>query len=121
MATVDWPSNLKEPSSINRNTTSFRYKSDFEHGYVQVRKKFTKAKRRWELIWAEDDAHHVLDSDDALLLEEFFEDHSGDYILWTNPRDDTEYTVVFSDDELDIEEIHPGSNYYRCSLTLEEV
>lgn len=119
MAIVDWPENVRPPSSIKIGTTKFRYKSDFEGGYTQVSAKFTKAKKRFQLSWGNSD-HHVLDKENMQNLLDFFEANGADVIKWTNRVDEKVYYVIFAEDELDFDEIKPGSEHYSCNITLEE-
>ena len=122
MATVDWPSidTVRPPSTIKPSTTKFRYKSDFEGGYTQVTAKFTKPKKKFELSWGTNGDHHVLNKEQMLNLLDFFENNAGNVIKWNNRIDEKDYYVIFSEDELSFDEIRPGSEYYSCTVMLEE-
>lgn len=66
--------------------------SGFEGGYVQTRQRFTRIRRKWQVVY------NQLSSANKVLIDNFIDTVSGgaDSFTWTNPQNSTAYTVRFS-------------------------
>ena len=73
-----------------------KIRTEFENGVVQMRNRFTRAKKRFALKWEK------MPFEDAQTLQAFFDQTGANVFLWEHPLTHKEYKCVFSDDELDI-------------------
>lgn len=123
MADVAWPLE-KKPSSISEKKVSNRLRNDFANGQPLVRNKFTRKRKKFSLTW-DKSGYHALTHDEKITLEVFFDEYSASSILWQHPWTDENFTVVFSDDELEFNLIHPKvpgyEGYWSVIVNLEEL
>jgi len=124
MADVSWPLQDKKPSAMSEKTIATnRIKTDFDSGHVLTRKRFTRNRKKFNLVWDES-GYHPLTDEEKETLETFFNNHCASSIEWLHPWTNNSYTVVFSDDELEFEMIHPKRDpsvgYWKVTVNLEE-
>ncbi len=100
MAQVTWPIS-KKPTDFDETTIKEKFQSDFEAGYVQSRKKFTRGRKKFRLVW-DDSGHQTLTDDEKEILDQFVNDHAGETILFPHPfKDGVSYNVLFEDDDIE--------------------
>ena len=101
-ATATWPID-KKPNDFKEMTVKEKMKSDFEAGYVQSRPKFTRPRKKFQLVW-DDSPHNPLTDDDKETLDQFFQDHGSETIYFPHPfKNGAIYNVLFEDPELEFE------------------
>jgi len=122
---VDWPTSIKEPAEVNEMLLTNRFKTKPEAAYVQITKKFTRTKKKFELVWSK--SHNTLITDEKEILEEFIKQNFSNIITWANPNDGKIYNVVFEEDSHEFNIVHkrnmsrgiPG--FWQAKVNLEEV
>ena len=92
-------------------------RSTSEGGYVKSRGRFTRISRKWTV------KYNWLTTVNKDKIKDFEDDQyaGSDFFTWTNPADDTAYTVRFLG--LVIYKAHPHTNflYWMADFVLEEV
>jgi len=113
---ADWPSGIDKPDRVKRIKVKKAHRGTSELGYVQSRSRWTGSKYRFILEW------DAMSEDDFDLLDTFFDDNQGLSFTWTHPKTDTEYTCVFSSDEIEFDPVIFTSEYiyYTVSVEIEE-
>jgi len=100
--------------SVKETSILHTVRAPMEAGYQMSRPRYTKARKRFELEWAN------LSDADYRTLDYFFSTTSpGDSFLFVEPSGVTQYTVIFENDELDF--ISTNKGYWRGSVNLVEV
>ena len=89
------------------------YRSEFEAGYVQTRPKYTRPRYRIQLIF------DILTETEKQQIEDFFKENQGSSFIWHDGETNTDYTVIFADDNLDFKHDYP--KYYSVTINLEEM
>lgn len=112
MATA-WPTIAEPQYPINEKTYLPAVRTEKDSNYMQMRKKWTKAKKTFTLKWDESVA---LTEADYAILEAFFIANQGSPFTWTHPTTSVTYTVTFYQDELDWSILAPGYRYGQISL-----
>ena len=93
-------------------------KSDTEAGYVITRARYSKVRKKFNIIY------QLLTAADKALLDTFIDTVSGatDSFTWVHPASGTSYTVRFEDPpEIELTGFDGTSYYYVASFTLVEV
>ena len=110
-----WPA-IAEPIFPIKEATEFpTVRSDKEGPYVQMRRKWTRSKKTFQLEW---DEKVSLSEADYQILRQFFIENQGDNFTWTHPATNIVYTVVFDQDSLGTTIVVPG--YRALSVNLRE-
>ncbi|MHA1736996.1 MAG: hypothetical protein ACTSWD_00315 [Candidatus Heimdallarchaeota archaeon] len=110
---MDFPS-IRECTTVDQKSCRKVLRSDFSAGYVQTRPLWTRTRKKFILKWS------AISSADKALLESFFDTHLGASFTWNSSLTDSviDYTVLFTDDELNFEMICKG--WWTLTLELEE-
>jgi hypothetical protein len=67
-----FPETLPDPSVGSRGSVNkAQVRTPFEGGYVQSRPKYTRSRKKYELVW------HLMTDDDFDTLEQFFLENQG--------------------------------------------
>lgn len=93
-------------------------KSDTEAGYVITRTRYSKIRKKFEVLYT------LMSAADKALLEAFIDTVEGatDYFTWTHPASGVAYTVRFSEPpEIELTGFDGASYLYAASFTLVEV
>lgn len=103
-----------QPSyGLSEETYFPQIRTEMENGSVISRRKFTRARDKWNLEW--DDMPEA----DYQTLKTFFEANQGLTFYWTHPLTNVTYTARFSTDRLANNAVAPG--HRRVSCPIEEV
>lgn len=96
-----WPSISNPDFGMTEETYLPVVRTEKEANYVQIRKRTTRSRGRWNLSWKA-----MLEADYQSLLT-FFEANQGTSFTWTHPKSAVSYTCVFSEDSLTSRIISP--------------
>lgn len=108
-----WPSTLPAPDrGLEEELFLPQLRTEFESGAVQSRRRATRARRRWPLMWS------ALTETHYQTLEEFFLANQGGTFTWTHPVTSTSYTCQFSGDSL--KSGHNSAGYRSADCPIEE-
>ncbi len=110
---MKWPTDIREPASVDEQIIKEVIRNEFSSGYVQSRPKWTRSRKKFTLNWSSG-----MSAIEKETLETFFKNNIGNSFDWTNPLDDVTYTVLFSDDNIKFNFAAKGA--FTCTINLEE-
>ncbi len=108
-----WPTIAQPTFGTGGDTYLPLVKSEFDGNYVQKRKRCTRERRRWTLLW------EAMTEADFLLLDAAFQADQGNTFSWTEPITSTVYTVSYVEDSLVW--THSDKGHRRVQVDIEEV
>lgn len=88
-------------------------RTEFEGGYVQSRKMFTRERGKFSLVW------NALPEAEFQTLQAFFVANQGDSFTWTHTITSASMTMRFSGDSISGRVVSPGER--SVTLDIEEV
>jgi len=108
-----WPAISEPDYGLSEELYFPIVRTEFDSNYIHVRKRTTRARRRWDLSW------NNLTDNDYDLLETFFLANQGVAFTWTHPLSLINYTVVFSGNSL--KSSIPVFGYRNVAVAIEEI
>jgi hypothetical protein len=109
---MSWPS-IPAPSYMTRGEVYLPVvRTEFEGGYVQSRKRFSREREKWVLHWLNMEEAHFQ------LLKSAFITDQGNSFPWTEPVTSASHSVKYSEDSLKWSHVEKG--YRQVSVALEE-
>lgn len=110
---ADFPSIATPDYGTTEATYLPQIRTEFEGGYVQSRKRTTRARGQWTLGW------NALSEADYQTLKAFFIANQGGSFNWTHPTTSVVHVCQFSGDTLPGDPVLPG--FRSVELPIEEV
>lgn len=108
-----WPSIANPDFGMEEDIYKPIVRIEKEANYVQVRKRTTRDRGRWNLSWK------AMSETDYQTLLTFFTTNQGSSFTWVHPKSSVSYTCVFSGDSLVSKIISPTRR--SVNLAIEEL